>query len=215
MRELTLKTDAFNAAVARLMANSRRDAVVVMKEQARGIMRNVYAVTPPGRAGLPAGQARKRGRDNVKADAFKVVRAVNRNPDQTDVAAVIKTHRRKGRVSKEVNPRITVPAAALKAYIAKKQALVGFLSSGWNEAAAKLGVKPAAWIWQNEGPGTILIEVTATGIRIVATNRVNYASSISSLRSRLQWAVNEQRRAIERRLEKFHKEQAKKAGFKA
>ena len=214
MRELTLNTDAFNRALSEFMAGSKREAVVVLKEQARGIMRNLFMVTPPGRANISSSKARKKGRDNVKADALKVVRPVTRNPEQSNVAALIKSHRRGGRVRHEVNPRITVPLDAFKAYIAKKQALVGFLASGWNEAAARLGVKPAAWIWQNEGPGDLQITITESGIRIVMTNKVKYASSISELRSRLQWAVNQQRRAIERRLKRFHEEQARKAGFK-
>ena len=188
--------------------------VVVLKEQARGILRNVYEVTPPGRAGMSAAQARKKGRTNVKADAMKVVLPVGRDPAETDVAAVIKRYRRDGRVRSEITPRITVPADALKAYLVKKQALVGFLASGWNQSAARLGLKPAAWIWANDGPGAVLIEVNEKGIRIVATNRVKYASSISQLRSRLQWAVDQQRRAIERRLAFFQQQQAKKAGFK-
>jgi len=214
MRELTLNTDAFNRALSEFMAGSKREAVVVLKEQARGIMRNLFEVTPPGRPKLGSGKARKRGRDNVKADVLKVVRPVKRNPQETDVAALIKPRRRDGRVRREVNPRITVPLDAFKAYVARKQAMVGFLASGWNEAAARLGVKPAAWIWQNEGPGDLQIIITDKGIRIIATNKVKYASSISQLRSRLQWAVDQQRRKIERRLKKFHAEQAQKAGFK-
>ena len=75
-------------------------------------------------------------------------------------------------------------------------------------------MKPAAWIWKNEGPGAIRIDINATGIRIIATNEVRYASNISQLRSRLQWAVNQQRRTIERRLKRFQEDQARRAGFK-
>lgn len=214
MRELKLNTDAFNASLSKFMAGSKREAVVVLKEQARGIMRNLFMVTPPGRANLGSGKARKRGRDNVKADVLKVVRPVKSKPDQTNVAALIKAHRHEGRVRRQVNPRITVPLDAFKAYVAKKQAMVGFLASGWNEAAARLGVKPAAWIWQNEGPGDLQITITDKSIRIIATNKVKYASSIGQLRSRLQWAVNQQGRKIERRLKRFQEEQAQKAGFK-
>lgn len=215
MRELTLNTSEFNAAVAKLMANSKRDAVAVLKEQARGILRNVITVTPPGKWGRSSSEARKKGRANVQADVFKVVQPVTRNPQVADVAALIKRHRRNGRIRKEVSPRITVPRDKLKEYLKKKQALVGFLASGWNHAAATLGVKPPAWVWNNEGPGSIAIEIGATSIRIVAINEVKYASGIGQLRSRLQWAVNQQQRAIERRLKRFQQEQAKKAGFKA
>lgn len=215
MREITLNADAFNAAVSRLMAGSKRDAVAVLKEQARGILRNVITVTPPGKWGRGSSEARKKGEASVVADVLKVVVPVSPSKAaQQDVAAIIKRYRRNGRVRHGANPRITVPRDALKAYIKEKKALVGFLASGWNEAAARLGVKPAAWIWRNEGPGGLQIIVTDSGIRIVATNSVKYASSISQLRSRLQWAVNQQRRAIERRLKRFHAEQAQKAGFK-
>ena len=78
-----------------------------------------------------------------------------------------------------------------------------------------LGVKPPAWIWKNEGPGSIRIDINATGIRITAANEAHYASSIGHLRSRLQWGVNRQPRTIERRLKRFQEDQARKAGFKA
>ena len=216
MRELTLNTDAFNAAVSRLMAGSKRDAVVVLKEQARGILRNVIAVTPPGKWGRSSSEARQKGQACVVADVLKVaVPVAPSKAEEQDVAALIKRYRRNGRVRKGANPRITVPRDKLNDYLKRKKALVGFLASGWNEAAARLGVKPAAWIWKNEGPGAIRIDINATGIRIIATNEVRYASSISQLRSRLQWAVNQQQRTIERRLKRFQEDQAKKAGFKA
>lgn len=215
MRELTLNTDAFNAAVSRLMAGSKRDAVVVLKEQARGILRNVITVTPPGKWGRGASEARQKGQASVVSDVLKVVEPVApAKAQEHDVAAILKRYRRNGRVRRGANPRITVPRDQLKDYLKKKKALVGFLASGWNDAAATLGVKPPAWIWKNEGPGSIRIDINATGIRITAANEVHYASSISQLRSRLQWAVNQQQRTIERRLKRFHEEQAKKAGFK-
>ncbi len=215
MREITLNTDAFNAAVSRLMAGSKRDAVAVLREQARGIMRSVIAVTPPGKWGRGTSEARKKGQASVTADVMKVVEPVPAAKAQEhDVAALIRRYRRNGRVRHEVTPRITVPRDKLKEYLKMKKALVGFLASGWNQAAATLGVKPAAWIWRNEGPGDVQIIVTDSAIRFVATNNVKFASSISQLRSRLQWAVNQQRRKIERRLKTFHAEQAQKAGFK-
>lgn len=215
MREITLNTDGFNAAVSRLLAGSKREAVAVLREQARGIIRNVIAVTPPGKWGRGSTEARKRGQAIVEADVFKVVRPVAAaKAQEQDVAGLMKRYRRNGRVRHGAEPRITVPRDKLKEYLKTKKALVGFLASGWNEAAARLGVKPAAWIWKNEGPGAMQIIVSDSAIRIVATNNVRYASSISQLRSRLQWAVNQQQRAIERRLKRFQDERAKKAGFK-
>ena len=214
-REFKLNTTSFMETAARFLANSKRDALVVMKQQAKGVIKEVISLTPPGGPGVSSGQARTRGTKNVKADALKVVKGVNpKRAEQQDVASIIESKRVRGRIRKEITPRILVPMAKLKAYLKAKQQHVGKLASGWNEAAAKLGLKPPAWIWRNDGPGMMDISVTDKDIIIRATNAVPYASEMSKLRSRLQQALHLQRNKMNRQLKDFMAKAAKKAGFK-
>ena len=212
--EIEVDTREFMATAARFLATSKRDHLVVMREQAKGVIREVIALTPPGRPGMT--KARSRGTGKVKADILKLVKGTSSEArvQRRDIAAIHASRRRRGRVTRELNPRILVPMDALRAYIKERQARVGHLASGWNEAAAKLGYKPPAWVWRNEGPGAIKIRVTDKDIRIRATNRVAFASEISMLNRRIQTALNIQRNKMERRLASYLKRAAARSGFK-
>lgn len=212
--EIEVDTREFMATAARFLATSKRDHLVVMREQAKGVIREVIALTPPGRPG--ATKARGRGAAKVKADILKVVKGTSSEAkvQRRDIAAIHASRRRRGRVTRELNPRVLVPMDALRAYIKQKQARVGHLASGWNVAAAKLGYKPPAWVWRNEGAGAIQIRVTDKDIRIRATNRVAFASEISMLNRRIQAALNIQRNKMERRLASYLKRAAARSGFK-
>jgi len=215
IQEFKLNTKAFMETAARFLATSKRDALVVMKQQAKGIIKEVIAITPPGGPNIPSGKARARGAAKVKADILKVVRGVTpERAKQHDVASLVESRRVRGRVPSEVVPRILVPRDKLKAYIKAKQQRVGFLASGWNVAAAKLGLKPQAWVWRNTGPGAMEVIVTDKDIQIRATNAVPYASEMSKLRRRLQQALHMQRNKMERQLRHFLAKTAKKVGFK-
>ncbi len=212
--EIEVDTREFMATAARFLATSKRDHLVVMREQAKGVIREAIALTPPGRPGMT--KARSRGTGKVKADILKLVKGTSSEArvQRRDISAIHASRRRRGRVTRELNPRILVPMDALRSYIKERQARVGHLASGWNVAAAKLGYKPPAWVWRNEGPGAITIRVTDKDIRIRATNRVAFASEISMLNRRIQTALNIQRNKMERRLASYLKRAAARSGFK-
>lgn len=214
-REFKLDTTAFMQTAVRFLANSKRNALTVLKDQAKGVLKEVIAITPPGAANVSPGKARSRGAAQVKADILKVVRGVK--PDraqETRIHPLVQARRIRGRVPVAVEPRITVPSDQLKAYIKARQQRVGFLASGWNMAAAKLGFKPPAWVWRHQAPGAVDIRVSDKDILIRATNQVHYASQISRLRDRLQQALNMQRQKMERQLKAFFEKAGRKAGFK-
>lgn len=212
--ELRIDTREFMATAARFLATSKRDHLVVMREQAKGVIREIVLLTPPGRPG--ATKARSRGTAKVKSDILKLVKGTHSEArvQRRDIAAIHASRRRQGRVSSTISPRILVPMDSLRSYIQAKQERVGHLASGWNTAAAKLGHKPPAWIWRNDGPGGIEIAVTDKDIRIRATNRVTYASEISMLERRIQTALNIQRHKMERRLVHYLKRAATRSGFR-
>jgi hypothetical protein len=213
VREIQIDTRGFMAAAERLLATSKRDPIVVLREQARGVIREVIALTPPGRPGDT--KARSRGTAKVKADILKLVRgtASEARVERSDIATIHAGARRGGRVTRELNPRIVVPMESLRAYIKQKQERVGRLASGWSTAAAGLGYKPPAWVARNDGPGAIEIKVTDSALVIRATNRVAYASEISMLNRRIQTALNLQRNKMERRLASYLERAARQSGF--
>ena len=61
--ELQIDTREFMNTAARFLATSKRDHLVVMREQAKGVIREVILLTPPGRPG--ATKARSRGTAKV------------------------------------------------------------------------------------------------------------------------------------------------------
>lgn len=67
-------TDAFDTALQRRIATSTRDHFSLMVEQARGIMRRVIAITPPGSDGVKAGsrQATEQGKAKTASDIYKL-----------------------------------------------------------------------------------------------------------------------------------------------
>lgn len=84
MEEFNIDTERFDAALARMIASSKRDAVTVMKEQAKGIMRYVQAYTPPASKGATGSAARMQGVNAVRsrmkaygtpAQAFAIVKS--------------------------------------------------------------------------------------------------------------------------------------------
>ena len=213
--EFKLDTRAFMETAARFLAGSKRDALTVMKQQAKGIIKEVIAITPPGSARVSSAQARARGAAKVKADILKVVKGVEpERAQEENIESVVQPRRVRGRIGSPVTPRILVPKDKLAAYIKMRQKHVGFLASGWNEAAARFGLKPPAWVWRNSGPGAVEISQTDKDITIRATNSVAFASEISRLRSRLQQALNMQRNKMERQLRDFMQKAGRKAGFK-
>lgn len=104
-------------------------------------------------------------------------------------------------------------SAPLNDYIKQIQARVGWLAAGWNEAAAALGIQPAQWILRHPSPGAVRVEVNENGIKITATNAVSYASATTDLNRRVQYAVDEQAAAMDRRLQNFLKQKFGTAGF--
>jgi hypothetical protein len=72
--EIKMDWTAFNAALVRRVATSSRDGIMILAEQARGIIREGVAVTPPGHPGVPGGTraAQQHGEAKVAADLAKL-----------------------------------------------------------------------------------------------------------------------------------------------
>jgi hypothetical protein len=93
--------------------------------------------------------------------------------------------------------------------------LVGFLAAGFNKAAARLGVAMPAWIKRHgEGHGSFSMVVSRDSVRISIVNAVMYADKVKGLNSRIQRALNDEAKSLERQYEQALRRQARLAGFR-
>lgn len=231
--ELTFsKSDTYEYSLARIVATTKREAPLVLREQGRGILRQAQLHTPPGHEGVTGQAAKLHGEAKVEADIRKLMFGV-KGPSlglRTDIASIHKAARSastgrvrvalaltrdtRGRITgrERLEGKIPVSASALNKYVSAKKKLVGFLASGWNVAAAKLGFKPPQWIWRHAGEGSMREVSSDTRIVITATNKVGFASrAINQLDRLLRYAYRAQKDANDRRWQKFIEGQAKKA----
>jgi hypothetical protein len=229
-KAIDLDTTKFNDAFRRFMASSKRAAGVALKEQAKGVLRKIIDWTPPGGKNAQGSAAKKRGEVKVESDILKLMQPYKRPADANILraagmmveeassqspASIHKLNRtRTGRVRRKISPRIKIKASDLGRYIASKKKMVGFLASGWKEAATKLGLPVPAWISRHSAPGVGRIKSDAASIEVVATNKVKNAPKLDMER-RVQNALDSQADSMIRRLENFAiREAAKRAGFK-
>jgi len=94
----------------------------------------------------------------------------------------------------------------LEAFIARQQDRVHFLTAGWKEIAAKLGISLPSMVTRHDAPGVAVIEMTADRLRIVATNAVSYASN-TDLERRIQSAIDRQSDSMQRQWETYQHKQ--------
>ncbi len=203
---MVVNTGRFNEALKRFRKTSKRAVGIVLKEQARGVLRKVVDWTPPGGKGAQGSAAKKRGEAAVERDIFKLMRPVKsfgkdadalrgagmfiEAPSAESPAAIHKANRSKtGRVRRKLNPKIAIKASDFRRYVASKKKMVGFLASGWKAAATKLGVSLPAWVTRHTGSGGGVIKSTAASIEVSATTRVRNARMLE-LERRVQSAIN-------------------------
>jgi hypothetical protein len=227
MSDLILKTDvkplmdAIERYCGRYSQTNREKFVM---QTARGILRTVVSVTPPGSLKKIEGaeykhvsegvEAKKDGENAIIADIFKVMKFAGsgkRNgPNHADPTEIMKQCRDKstGRVKVSLisggeDRRWRIERGQLNAFIAAQKKKVGFLASGWKATAAKLGAKLPKWIDRNNAPGSVSIVAGAGGIKITSENNTPFAGSIRGLSWRIGYAVNRQKGAIERQIKSF------------
>ena len=228
---LELDKTKFDAALKEFRRNGKRAAEVVLREQARGVLRKIIDWTPPGGKNATGQGAKKRGEAKVERDILKlmqphvppkapvnILRAAGMFVEEASNASPAAIHKANrsptGRVNRKLNPRIKIKASDLKRYIASKKKMVGFLASGWKAAATKLGVPVPAWVSRHSAPGEGKIKSTSVAIEVVATNKVKGSPALD-IERRVQSALDSQAAAMVRRLENFAvREAARKAGFK-
>ena len=181
-------------------------------------------ITPPGRpenadkdSGVPTGYST--GRKIVAAQIHHLMKGTTnaKRVQDTNIAAIHKAARNsRGRVNtKRKRQRILVPADALRAYVKMKQGRVGYLASGWNRTAQKVGYKPPEWIARHgSANGSVRLHSSARKFSMKTTNAIRYARDVDGLERRIQVALNMQANNMERKVDDYLQKQAASIGLK-
>lgn len=210
-----LGSEPFKRALRNTLAHTKREGFVVLREQARGVLRRIINTTPPSNQKHKGKAAHTAGKRTVAAQIGKIMQGVPSKQAVTrDIEGIHAGARVEGRVKGRMRSnRKKVPQRELKAYIRKMQAKVGFLASGWKAAAAKLQISLPQWIAGHSAPGAGEVKTSSSGIKVVMRNAVKYADNISGMTRRIDSALRYQTWAMNNRLRKMMENAAKRAGL--
>lgn len=227
MATATIKINSYRFAKAMedFMRYSRRDFGLVLKEQAKGFIRRVISVTPPSQ-GKADSESRKRGEQAVYSDLYRIFDPAKKNVEYDNLLqrgsmeSWHKTRRgRNGRVWRTVDRKKDVARVSksdFQWFRKEVQKKVGILASGWNRAAESLGYNPPEWIRRHgTGRGDYQPRLSGDNMRITIRNEVKFAGSTQGLKRQVQWAIDTQAEAMERRVAFFLKRNARRAGMRA
>ena len=182
-----------------------------MKEQVRGVIRELFILTPPNRGSVTGIKAKKAGENTIAADVRAVFRGENlKQPEVSsfsEMSKVMKASRRPGSIRATPKKiRVKAPSALIAQYIKKKQKKVGYLASAWAMAAIKVGsVRVPGWIKRHSAPGSSTIKEVPDGISASITNAVEWADTVYGLRARINAALRKQTRKINNKTRDFYK----------
>lgn len=152
---------------------------------------------------------------DVKNPPPYVVQTVEKHPNVDAIYLAAARQAKRGRQFKLPYRRLPADVKKVNRLGRELKRRVGWLGAGFAPAAEKVGLKAPAYIRRHKGraPGWVKISEGKRGIRIVFVNDVRYADQIDGLRRRVQWAINQQAKKIERQIPFVLRHAARKGGF--
>ena len=220
--DFTIDDRRFQQALRRALEYSKRGPDAILREQARGFVRLITQITPPGSEQVKGMAAKQAGERSIGSDLTRVGYPVTKaklGPNGiTSIEALAARHknsrsRASGRVLKSTRP-VPVASAVFRQYLKAQQARVGLLASGWNAAAAKLGVALPAWVRRHgNARGQIRITSGLGNHSITLTNSVRFARVVRDLERRVQWTLDTRADILERRTLDYLAKLKKHSGF--
>ena len=240
---------------------AKREKKDIVRMVARGFVKDMVAVTPPGSQGVTGSAAKKQGEAAIQNDLKHILVAVTesdaavlstrKNPtwvrsrqvtangrtwlvdtdtictNLAEIAAFHKSKRTKnGRVSKagaktrdigrwKSHDRLIVPQALFEQYLKTVLVKVGFLASGWNAMAERLGVNLPAWV-KRHGTRAGVVKVIEQGnsFRIEGINETAYVGNVKDYLRRIETVMGYQAEKLDRQTKAILKKAAKQVGFK-
>jgi len=193
---------------------AKRERVDVVHMMAKGFVRDMIAVTPPGSAGVTGTAAKKQGEAAIDRDLSRIM-VVSAKPDNAvDPLALHKQQFQAGRIH-ALRPKAQVDAAKYRALQALLKARVGFLASGWNKMGERLQVNIPHWVKRHGfKAGTVKVIETKTRFRIEGVNETAYVGNVKDYLRRIDTVVQYQARKLDRQCVAILKKLGRQSGFK-
>lgn len=224
---------------ARLRGNSLDEE---FETQARGVLKRAIEITPPfNQQDRKSTAAKKRGERKILRDLERVFAPVDLKgsrqithvfghrletpievPTQEKPVDIPQTHKKYRSFGKRNLGARTrrakeyVSERKLMAYYRQKKRDVGYLGGGWAMGARRLNVRGyPAWMRRHAGKarGSIEVDLKPPERRIRIRNRVDYGTAIAGLGKRIAYAVEYQRKAMERQIPYLIRKAAREARF--
>ena len=193
---------------------AKRERVDVVKMVAKGFVRDMVAVTPPGSRGVTGTAAKKQGEAAIDRDLSRIMVVAAKPDSSVDLTALHKQQFTRGKIH-ALKPRAKVDAAKFRALQKTLKARVGFLASGWNAMADRLGVNPPAWVKRHgTKAGVVKVIETKTRFRIEGVNETSYVGNVKDYLRRIEKVTDYQASKLDRQCKAILKKCARISGFK-
>lgn len=196
-----------------------------LMRNAKGLIRRVMGITPPGQAdGADGGldsNGKVRGETAIARDLAAIFIPVvlkHKRPERwPDLAAV---HLARLQSDSRFNGKLTrgraqayyVDVNKLKALYVDLKSHVGQMASGWMPAARALGVSAPAWVSRHSALGTFEVVRDADGISVHAVNAAMFPGVMAEMQRRLPYATDYQFNAMQREMQYFLEKEASNLG---
>jgi len=207
-------------AIKQLQPHVKKSRRELTEQAAKGFVKEVVEITPPGGSGRRGNAAKKTGEAAIKYDLGRIMFGVRVRANEV-LQNPRELHQRfRDMRTGRINPRnlknpYPVDVAALRAFQQELIARVGKLAGGWNAGAAKLGVKLPAWVSrQGGGRGAMSVVDTFRLFRITIINAVKYVNSVADYERRIQSAITIQANKMRRQAEFLLTRALKHGGWK-
>lgn len=209
---LTVDTRAWRAAAEKLLEVMPNRLGHTMRSVARGVVKEVIALTPPKRKGAGTAAVRrdirklfmgaKNGRGMTESEMRSIHEAARNRRGQ-----VTKGIRKKGFARHRVNREL------LNQYIRKRADQVGFLASGWVASARRTGAAAPSWVGRHNAPGWSTLDVLPHGIYFTMANQTPYVNEIEGLDRRIQRALDIQTAKLLKQVDHMVAASARQSGL--
>jgi len=207
-------------AIKQLQPHVKKSRRELTEQAAKGFVKEVVEITPPGGSGRRGNAAKKTGEAAIQYDLGRVMIAARARKNVTlqDPREIHQRFRdlRTGRINpRNLKQPYPVDASALRSLQQELIARVGKLAGGWNAAAAKLGVKLPSWVSrQGGGRGAMTVVDSFRLFRITIINAVKYVNSVADYERRIQSAITIQANKMRRQAEFLLTRALKRGGWK-
>lgn len=194
-----------------------------LMRNAKGMIRRVMGITPPGTAdGADGGlnsDGKTRGEAAIARDLENIFTGVTlkhkRKEQWPDPAAIhlrLFINQGSGVRSDRGRGYYHVDRTKLKALYVDLKSHVGRMAAGWMPAANALSLSAPAWVTRHGSAGTFSVVRDSDGISVMASNRSMFPKLMAEMERRLPYATEYQLHAMQKEMQVVIEKEAAKLG---